>query len=173
MSVANASQHLQTLKASNLVEIKRDGNYIRYRLADDKIYHSWMMLREISLERIAEVEKVVRDFRRQKKSLNAIPIEELLPMIKSQEVLLLDIRPKEEYDSGHLPQALHLPIETLLERLKELPKDKQLVAYCRGPFCVFADEAVEILISKGYKASRLEEGFPDWKLKGLPIEVTL
>lgn len=170
MSVANASQHLQVLKSGNLVEIRREGNFIRYRLASDKVSLIWQLLRELGTERIAEIEKVLKDFRAQKKGLESVTIDELLKKMHKQNVLLIDVRPQEEYESGHIANALSIPIGQLAKRLKDLPKNKEIIAYCRGPYCVFADEAIELLVKKKFKARRLEEGFPDWKLRGLPVE---
>jgi len=170
MSVANASQHLQVLKAANLVEIRRSKNYIHYRLSHEEIYITWQTLRKLGLERVAEVEKLVRDFRGMKNSLEAVTLDELLSRMKSKDVILLDVRPDGEYRNGHIPGAINIPPERLEKRLKELKKNKEYIAYCRGPFCVFADEAVNILSKKGFKARRLADGFPDWALKGLPVD---
>ena len=171
MSVANASQHLQILKASNLVEIKREGNFIRYRLGDKSIYKSWYNLREIGFDRVPEIEKLINDYREKKNVLEAVSIPDLMHRMKAKKIILLDIRPVEEYNAGHLPDALSVPIDKLPAILKKLPKNKQYVAYCRGSFCVFADDAVQLLKKNGFNARRLEEGFPDWKLKGLPIQI--
>jgi rhodanese-related sulfurtransferase/predicted transcriptional regulator len=171
MSIANASQHLQVLKAANLVEIRREKNFIHYRLAHEEIYKSWQNLRELGLERVAEIEKLVKDFREKKNGLEAIKLNELLIRMKSRNVVLLDVRPAKEYKNGHIPRAINIPVEELSVRLKKLPKNKEYIAYCRGPFCVFADEAVGMLTKKGFNAKRLVEGFPDWKLKGLPIQI--
>ncbi|MFC0773021.1 metalloregulator ArsR/SmtB family transcription factor [Terrimonas alba] len=172
MSVANTSQHLQVLKAANLVEIRRGGNFIHYRLSHEEIYKSWQTLRELGLERMAEMEKLIKDFREKRNILEAVKIDELLNRLKSKNIVLLDVRPVGEYNNGHIPDAINIPVEELSAKLKKLAKNKEYIAYCRGPFCVFADEAVTLLIKKGFKAKRLFEGFPDWKLKGLPIEVT-
>ena len=171
MSVANASQHLQVLKSSNLVEVKREGNYIRYRLADETIYKSWYNLREIGFDRVPEIEKLINDYREKKNVLEAVSISDLMQRMKTKKIILLDIRPVEEYNAGHLPDAISVPIEKLPAILKKLPKNKEYVAYCRGSLCVFADDAVQLLKKKGFNARRLEEGFPDWKLKGLPIHI--
>jgi rhodanese-related sulfurtransferase len=169
ISIANASQHLQVLKASNLVEVEREGNYIRYHLANDKIFKTWSIFREVGFERVAEIDKLIRDYRYKKNVLEAITIDELVTRMKSKNTVLLDIRPTEEFNTGHIPGALSIPLETLATMIKTLPKNKVYIAYCRGPLCVFADEAVGILYKRGYKAKRLEEGFPDWKLRGLPV----
>jgi len=171
MSVANASQHLQVLKAANLVEIRREKNFIHYRLAHEGIYKSWQNLRELGMERVAEIEKLINDFRDKKDGLEPINLEELLTRLKSKNIVLLDVRPEREYNMGHIPQAINIPVEELSTKLKKLPKSKEYIAYCRGTFCLFADEAVNILSKKGFKARRLVEGFPDWKAKGLNVEV--
>ncbi|MEP6845029.1 MAG: metalloregulator ArsR/SmtB family transcription factor [Panacibacter sp.] len=171
ISVANASQHLQVLKRSNLVEVQREGNFIRYSLANDNIYKSWYNLREIGFERVAEIEKLVSDYRGRKNVLEALSIDGLVKKMKSKNIVLLDVRPQQEYNTGHIPKAISVPIGQLLSKLKSFSKEKEYIAYCRGPLCVFADDAVSLLTKKGFKAVRLEEGFPDWKLKGLPIEV--
>lgn len=170
MSIANTSQHLQVLKAANLVEIRRAGNYIHYRLAHEEIYKSWQSLRELGLERIAEMEKLIKDFREKRNTLEALKIDELLTRMKSKNVVVLDVRPASEFKNGHIPGAINITVKELSAKLKKLPKNKEYVAYCRGPFCVFADDAVNILVKKGFKAKRLVEGFPDWKMKGLPFE---
>lgn len=169
MPIANASQHLQVLKAANLVEVEREGNYIRYHLANDKIFKTWSALREVGFERITEIDKLMRDYRQKNNTFEAVTIEELVKRMKSKNTVLLDIRPAEEFNSGHIAGAMSVPLETLSTIIKTLPKNKVYIAYCRGPLCVFADDAVSILNKNGYNAKRLEEGFPDWKLKGLPV----
>jgi len=173
MSIANASQHLQVLKASHLVEVVREGNYIRYHLANDEIFQTWSNLRNVGFERVAQIDKLIRDYRVSRESLDAITIRELVTRMKSKKTVLLDIRPMEEFNSGHIPGALPVPLETLTAFIKKLPRNKEYVAYCRGPLCVFADDAVNILTKKGYKIKRLEEGFPDWKIKGLPVHTNI
>ena len=165
MSIANTSQHLQMLKAANLVEIRREGNFIHYKLAHDEIYRSWQMLRELGVNHIAEMEKLVRDFREKRNSLEAIRMDELMTRMKSKNVVVLDVRPATEFKDGHIPGAINIPIEELSTRIKKLQKNKEYVAYCRGPFCVFADDAVQLLTKKGFKAKRMYEGYPDWKIK--------
>ncbi len=172
MSVANASQHLQVLKQSNLVRVKRNGNFILYSLANDSVYKSWRDLREIGMGSLAEVEKIVREFRTKKNSLEPVRIDELIFRMNSSSTILLDVRPRLEYKAGHILNAVNIPIDQLLSRIGELKKSKRYIAYCRGPFCVFADEAVQLLTQKGFKAKRLEEGYPDWKLKFLVEDVS-
>ncbi|CAN5598869.1 metalloregulator ArsR/SmtB family transcription factor [soil metagenome] len=170
MSVANASKHLQVLKSGNLVESKREGNFIIYRLFGEKVSEIWTLLRDFGIQRIAEIDKVVREFKKEKEFLESVTIDELISRMNQQEVILLDVRPEHEYRFGHISNALSIPIDQLAERLKELPRNKEIIAYCRGPFCVYADEAAELLLKNNFKAKRLKEGFPDWKLKGLPVE---
>jgi rhodanese-related sulfurtransferase/predicted transcriptional regulator len=172
MAIANASQHLQVLKAANLVEVRRDGNFIYYRLAHEEIYKSWQTMRQLGLERIAEMQKIIKEFREKRNMLEEVKIDDLLTRMKSRNIVLLDVRPTSEYATGHIPDAINIPVEELTHQLKNLSKNKEYVAYCRGPFCVFADDAVNFLIKKGFRAKRLAEGFPDWKLKGLPVKVT-
>ncbi|UYZ61251.1 metalloregulator ArsR/SmtB family transcription factor [Hymenobacter latericus] len=171
LSVANASQHLQVLKGVQLVSAQRDGHYLRYRLANPDVYAAWQLLRTYGLTRQASIARVVQDFRRQRDVLQTVTIDELLGKLAEEGVVLLDVRPRQEYNQGHLPQALSTPLEELLSRLQELPRTSPVVAYCRGPFCVFADEAVQLLTARGYVAQRLEEGFPDWKHRNLPYEL--
>jgi len=170
MAVANASQHLQVLRGAHLVDVRREGNFIYYRLAHEEIYKSWQTMRQLGLERIAEMEKIIKEFREKSNVLEVVRIDELLTRMKSRNITLLDVRPTSEYNAGHIPGAINIPVEALTHQLKKLSKNKEYVAYCRGPFCVFADEAVGILTKKGFRARRLVEGFPDWKLKGLPVE---
>lgn len=170
-SVANASQHLQNLKNAKLVQISRNGNFINYSLASGSVYNTWVSLRELGITFNAEVEKVISDFRNgQSEDMRAIDAETLAAMLENDEVVLLDVRPEEEYNRGHIHKALSTPIDKLGNSLKKFPKRKMLVAYCRGPFCVYADEAVAMLTEKGYNAVRLDEGFPEWALKGYPVE---
>lgn len=173
MSVANASQHLQVLKNGSLVEIKRQGNFIYYRLASEQVSEIWKNLRDFGTDRLSEIEQVVKAFRAGKEIFESLSIEGLLKKMELENVTLLDVRPQDEYHSGHIADSVCIPINELAGRLHELPKTQLIVAYCRGPFCVFADEATQLLRQNGFQSSRLEEGFPDWKLKGLPIGATL
>jgi rhodanese-related sulfurtransferase len=170
MSIANTSQHLQVLKAANLVEIRREGNFIHYKLTHEEIYRSWQTLRQLGLNHIAEMEKLLKDFREKRNSLEVLGMDELITRMKLKNVVVLDVRPTTEFNNGHIPGAINIPIEDLSKQVKKLAKNKEYVAYCRGPFCVFADEAVSILTKKGFNARRLTEGFPDWKMRGLRVE---
>ena len=170
LSTANASQHLQVLKTAQLVDVARKGNFIYYRLADKNVFKAWKALRDLGVERIAAVEKIVKEFKQGKFKVESVTVDELIDKIDSGRVTLLDVRPEGEYRRGHIVKALSIPFDQLSRRLKELPRRKEIVAYCRGPFCVFADEAVAMLSKAGYKAKRLEAGFPDWAVLGLPVE---
>ena len=173
LPIANASQHLQVLKVAQLVDVNRKGNFIHYKLSNINVFKTWKVLRELGVERIAAVEKIVKDFRQSKSTLESVTINQLVEKIESGKVTIVDVRPEMEYNRGHIANAISIPVDELKKRLNELPKRAEIVAYCRGPFCVYADEAVAILTKAGYKATRLEEGFPDWKLQDLPIEVSM
>ena len=173
LPIANASQHLQVLKQAQLVEVNRQGNFIFYRLSNDNVFKAWKALRDLGVERISTIETVVKEFKKSKFDFESVTIDDLIEKIDSGKVTILDVRPESEYRQGHIANALSIPIGELLTRLKELPKRTEIVAYCRGPFCVYADEAVAMLAQAGYKAKRLAEGFPDWKVKELPIEVSM
>ncbi|MEX2262711.1 MAG: metalloregulator ArsR/SmtB family transcription factor [Bryobacteraceae bacterium] len=170
LSVANASQHLQVLRSARLVEMRKDGLYARYRLTNDRVLKLWLAFRDFGEMENAEIQRVVRNFLSDRESLEAITVEQLRSRLELGDVVLLDVRPETEYASGHIRGALSVPIADLARRLKSLPKKKAIVAYCRGPYCVFADEAVRLLRAHGYKAQRLEQGFPEWKMLGLPTE---
>jgi rhodanese-related sulfurtransferase len=158
------------LKTAQLVDIARSGNFIYYRLANTNVFKAWKALRELGVERIAAIAKLVKDFRQSKFKFESVTIEELITRIKTGKVTILDVRPEAEFQKGHIANSISIPFDQLSERLKELPKRNEIIAYCRGPFCVFADEAVAVLTKAGYKAKRLEEGFPDWAVLGLPVE---
>lgn len=169
MSIANASQHLQVLRAAQLIEVRRNGVYQYYRLADESVFTLWQAMRLVGESRIAEVERIVQTYLHDRSLLQPIRAEDLIQRLMEGNILLLDVRPIEEYASGHLPGALSIPIAELQTRLVELPQEKEIVAYCRGPYCVFADEAVSLLRAHGYRAQRLEQGLPDWRALGLPV----
>jgi rhodanese-related sulfurtransferase len=169
-SVANISQHLQVLRQAQLVESRREGNYIRYRLADENVLHLWLALRDLGQARLAEIGRLVGTYLQDRNALEAITCEELRRRIKTGGAVVLDVRPAEEYAAGHIAGARSIPVGELRKRIKEVPKKRLIVAYCRGPYCVFADQAVEILRGAGYEALRLDEGFPDWQTQGMPVE---
>jgi rhodanese-related sulfurtransferase len=170
MSVANTSRHLQELRSARLVEVRREGHYGYYRLADEGVYGVWKAVRELGEARLAEIDRLVGTYLTDRASLEAVCAEELLAKTREEGVMVLDVRPEEEYRAGHIPGARSVPIERLEAYLEEIPTDREVVAYCRGPYCVFSDEAVALLRSRGYRARRLEEGLPDWRAAGLPVE---
>ena len=170
MSVANTSQHLKALREAQLVEVRREGLYARYRLANEHVFALWQALRELGSARLAEIRHIVETYLTDRGSLHGITCDELQRRLADRSVVLLDVRPEGEYQAGHVPGARSIPLAELKAQMKTLPKRKEIVAYCRGPYCVFADEAVALLRAHGRKATRLETGFPDWKAQGLPVE---
>jgi rhodanese-related sulfurtransferase len=172
MSVANTSLHLKALRQSQLVDVRRQGLYGYYRLASDGVFSLWQSLRELGDAQLADIQRIVATYLQNRRSLAPIGSEELVRRLKERSVIVLDVRPEEEYRAGHIAGARSIPVSELQARLRGIPKRKEIVAYCRGPYCVFADEAVEFLRSNGRKAVRLESGFPDWKARGLPVSAT-
>jgi rhodanese-related sulfurtransferase/DNA-binding HxlR family transcriptional regulator len=161
-SSANTSQHLQALHAAGLVSRAREGTSVRYALAGEEALEVWLALRDASVARLAEVERAARDCLGE--DVETIGREELVERLRSGDVVLVDVRPAEEYEAGHIDGARSIPIDELEQRLAELPDGREVVAYCRGPFCAYAHEAVRTLESAGRRASRLEEGWPEWQL---------
>jgi rhodanese-related sulfurtransferase len=170
LSIANASQHLQVLRAARLVEAEKEGLYVRYRIAGDDVVRVLVALRGLAESRIAEVGQVARAYFEERGAPEAIDAEELLRRLESGEVTVLDVRPVEEYRAGHVPGALSIPVAELKARLKEVPKGRDVVAYCRGPCCVMAVEAVELLRKKGFKAQHMTQGVADFRARGLCVE---
>src|ERR687898_218629 len=170
MSVASASQHLQVLKGARMVEVRREGLYAHYRLADESVFRTWQAVRALGESRLAEVDRGVETYLMDRNALEAVGATTLMERLTDGSVVVLDVRPEEEYRAGHVPGALSVPVESLEAALQVLPKDKEIVAYCRGPYCVFSDEAVSVLTARGYQASRLTEGFPEWRAAGYPVE---
>jgi rhodanese-related sulfurtransferase len=170
ISVANASQHLQILRAARLVDAEKKGLYVEYRLADDEVCRFFLALRGLAEARLAEIDHVTRDYFEARGAMEAVESEELLRRVRNGEVTVLDVRPSEEFVAGHIPGALSIPLGELRARLKELPKGREVVAYCRGPYCVMAVEAVELLRAKGFNAHRMEHGVVDWRARGWRVE---
>jgi len=170
LSVANASQHLQALRRASLVEVRRDGPYAYYRLANDRVFRLWQAIRDLGEERLAEVDRLVATFFGNRGGLEPIDAATLLLRIKRDDVVVIDVRPVKEYQAGHIPGARSIPVEDLERRLNELPSGREVIAYCRGAYCVFSDEAVALLRAKGFRANRLAIGLPDWRSSGLPVE---
>ena len=169
MSVANTSQHLQRLKRAGLVRGAREGSYVRYRLADPAVARLWLELRAVAGQQLAEVQRALDAYRQRRHEFEAISAAELHDRLEKGEVILIDVRPYVEYQAAHLPGALSLPLDELESRLSELPLEKAVVAYCRGPYCVYADDALELLAGQGWDVFRLEEGVLEWQQAGLPL----
>jgi rhodanese-related sulfurtransferase len=170
LSIANASQHLQHLRRAGLVVSRRSGQQILYSLTSDLVVDLLATIRRIGLNNLAEVGKIVSDHFESQDSLEAITREELLVRIRNGQAMVIDVRPASEYLSGHVKNSTNIPVAELDRELKNLPKDQTIVAYCRGPYCALAYQAVKKLRINGYDARRLEDGFPEWRVAGLPVE---
>jgi len=170
VTVANASQHLQALRRAGLVVSRKDGQRVYYRVAGDDVVRLYDGLRGVAESRLAEVRQLVTEFLGDRQALEPVPAEELLARAKKGLVTVLDVRPPEEYAAGHVRGAVNVPMDKLEGYLGKLPKKLEIVAYCRGPYCLMSFEAVAMLRKRGWKARRLEEGFPEWKAAGLPVE---
>ena len=169
LSLANTSQHLQALRQAALVESRKEGLFVFYRLAGAEVFELSRVLRTVAEGRLAEFERLVRDHFGDRADAEAVPIAELLKRARSKKVVILDTRPASEYVAGHIPGAISVPVADLKRRLQKLTKGKEYVAYCRGPYCVYADRAVELLRAHGRRAQRLLDGFPEWRAAGLPV----
>ncbi len=166
MSVANTSQHLQRLKQERLVRAQREGVYIRYHLADPAVARLWHELRTVAEQQVAEVAVARAAYRPRQHEFQTITVGELEERLRHGDVILLDVRPLVEYQAGHLHEAISMPLDDVERRLNELPLDKTIVAYCRGPYCVYADDALALLADRGWKVARLEEGVVEWQQAG-------
>lgn len=171
LSLANASAHLQVLRRARLVEAEKRGLSVVYRLAAPEVFQLWRTLRDVGSERMAEVDRLVASYLTDRDALEAVDIDELLRLMNDEAVTVIDVRPAVEYEQGHIPTARSVPVEKLKWRLAGLPRDLEVVAYCRGPYCVYSDEAVKMLLQDGFKARRLSEGFPEWRAAGYPVEI--
>jgi rhodanese-related sulfurtransferase/DNA-binding transcriptional ArsR family regulator len=169
LSIANASQHLQHLRRAGLVASRRDGKFVYCRLADDAVLDLLAGLRRIAERNIAEVQRVIRSYFDKRDSLEAVSREELVERSRAGTVTILDVRPEDEFALGHLPSALNIPLRELEARLGEIDPKQEIVAYCRGPYCVLSYEAVAALRAHGFKVRRLEDGLPEWRAAGLPV----
>jgi rhodanese-related sulfurtransferase len=167
-SNANASQHLQALHAAGMVTRAREGTSVRYALAGDEGLRLWLALRDASISQLAEVERAAREYLGD--DVDAVGRDELIARLTKGDVVLVDVRPAEEFEAGHIKGARSIPLEELEDRLAELPPDREIVAYCRGPYCAYAHDAVRRLQAAGRPARRLEEGWPEWRLAGQPTE---
>jgi len=172
LSVPNASQHLRVLRAARLVDSRRNGPYIYYGLADSAVWRLWVALRDLGQLRLTEITELVRSIYHDEGSIDLMNRQTLWRMAQDGEVTILDVRPVAEFESGHIPGATSIPLEELERRLSQIPRDQPVVAYCRGPYCVLAVQAVELLRRHGFSARRLKDGFPEWREDGLPVEAT-
>jgi rhodanese-related sulfurtransferase/DNA-binding transcriptional ArsR family regulator len=172
LSTANASQHLGALREAHLVTTRKKGLYVYYRLSDPTIYQLLQVIREIAEHQLAEVDRIVDTYLHNREALEPITSQELAARLTEPDLIILDVRPTEEYQRGHITGATSIPVDELAQRINELSSQHEIVAYCRGSYCVFADEAIEILQAQGYRVRRLEKGYPDWQLAGLPTETS-
>jgi ArsR family transcriptional regulator len=172
LTIANTSQHLQQLRRFGLVEARRDGKRVIYKLADPEVVALLSALSRVTQRNVGAVEKVLNSYFRERDNLEPVSRKELLRRIRDGLVTVIDTRPREEFAAGHVPGAINLPLSELKRRLRELPADQEIVAYCRGRYCVLSYEAVALLRKRGFKASRLEDGYPEWKAAGLPVEAS-
>jgi rhodanese-related sulfurtransferase/DNA-binding transcriptional ArsR family regulator len=172
IAVKNTSAHLRVLRQARLVETRREGTHVHYRLADEGVLHLLRALKALAHSRLAEVEQVASLYLTRRDSLEPVSLAELRKLIRGGAVTVLDVRPRSEYDAGHIPGALSIPVAELERRLAEVPKEHEVIAYCRGPYCVYSVEAVGILREHGYRARRADEGLPDWQAEGFPVRRT-
>ena len=170
LDVKSASAHLKELKAARLVVARKEGKYVHYRLADETVGRFWVALRTLAEGRLLELQEVVTEFLADPRQLASLDRKTILGRARQGDVIVLDVRPADEFEAGHLPYARSIPVSELKKRLSELPRDKDIVAYCRGPFCLMASDAVALLRQKGFRAGRLEDGVAEWRSAGLPIE---
>jgi rhodanese-related sulfurtransferase/biotin operon repressor len=170
LSVANCSKHLQALRQAGLVTARKQGLRVYYAIAGDDVVALYAALQQVAGSRVAEVERLVREWLAHRDRLEPVPADELLERAKKGLVTVLDVRPPEEYAAGHLPGAINVPLDQLESRLGKLSRKREIVAYCRGPYCLLSFEAVAKLRKRGLRARRLENGFPEWRAAGLPIE---
>jgi rhodanese-related sulfurtransferase len=169
-TVATTSHHLQVLRRARLVEAAKSGLYVTYRLADPQVETFLLELRHLAESRLAEIQQITRTFLESRSALEPVDNEELIRRVRSGNVTLIDVRPREEYDAAHIPGAISVPLADLPQRLKELQKRREVVAYCRGPYCVMALDAVDLLRRRGFRASRLEHGVSEWRARGWRVE---
>jgi rhodanese-related sulfurtransferase/DNA-binding HxlR family transcriptional regulator len=170
-SIANTSHHLQQLAKAGLVRSRREGTRIHYRLASDRVVDLWAAVREVAEHHLADVHVLARDYLGERDEIEQLSPAELEQRLARGQVVVLDVRPEREYEAGHIPGAVSAPLAKLESVAASLPKRKEIVAYCRGPYCIYADDAVRLLHSRGLKARRLDVGFPEWQRAGLPVEI--
>jgi rhodanese-related sulfurtransferase/DNA-binding transcriptional ArsR family regulator len=170
-SVANTSQHLQVLARAGLVRSRREGTRVIYRLASDRVAELWAAVRDVAIGHVAEVSVLADEYLGSRDGVEQLSAEELAARLERGDVVVLDVRPEPEFRAGHIAGSRSAPLPTLDELARELPKRREVVAYCRGPYCVYADDAVRLLRSRGLKARRLDVGYPEWQRAGLPVEI--
>ena len=170
-SVANTSHHLRALAQAGLVTTRRDGTRIYYALSSEQVAELWSAIRDVAAEHVAGLDRLASAYMGDRRGIDVVDRAELAARLKRREVLVLDVRPESEYAAGHITGARSVPITELRRHLRALPKNAEVVAYCRGPYCVYADDAVRELNRRGFQASRLIDGFPEWKRAGLPVAV--
>lgn len=169
-SVANTSHHLHRLADAGLLASRRDGTRVFYRLATDRVGDLWAVLREVAVEHVAEIEVLAASYLGERDDIEQVTAAELAARLEQGRVVVLDVRPSEEFAAGHIRGARSVPIDALVDRAGSLPRSREIVAYCRGPYCVYADDAVRILRERGFRARRLDAGFPEWRRASLPVE---
>jgi len=169
LTVANTSRHLHVLRAGGLIEGRKNGLFVVYQIAEPAVCEFFRDMRLLAEKRLADIEQITRRFLDEHDSLEAVDHEELIERVRGRNVTVIDVRPAEEFRAGHIPGAVSIPLTELTSRLAELPRNEEIVAYCRGPYCVLAIQAVEVLHSKGYRALRLEDGVPDWRARGFEV----
>jgi rhodanese-related sulfurtransferase len=172
-SLANTSAHLKVLRQARLVEADKRGLFMVYRLAAPEVFLLWRAVRDLGAVRLAEIDRLVETYLSDRVTLSAVHIAELRRLLADGTVTLIDVRPAHEYRQGHIPSARSMPVAELERRIAELPRNREVVAYCRGPYCVYADEAAQLLREHGFRVRRLEEGFPEWRAAGLPVEAAV
>jgi rhodanese-related sulfurtransferase/DNA-binding transcriptional ArsR family regulator len=173
LPIANVSQHLQTLRRAGLVLAERDGKYVNYRLADETVLSLFASVRTVAERHLAEVDRIVRGYFEARDDMEPVTREQLALRMRDGLVTVIDVRPPDEFALGHLPSAINVPLSELEARLREIDADREVVAYCRGPWCVLSFEAVAVLRKRGFAARRLEDGLPEWKAAGMPTEAAV
>jgi rhodanese-related sulfurtransferase/DNA-binding MarR family transcriptional regulator len=173
MTIANTSRHLQILKNARLVESRRDGVRIFYKLADEDVFNCWKSLQSLAEKRLSEVKEITHSYLKDRECLDSISLGELWERIQKKDIIVLDVRPAEEFKKAHISGSISIPLQELKARLHEIPRDKEIVAYCRGSYCVLSPEAIILLNKAGYHAIRLDDGLPEWQNAGFPVESEL
>lgn len=170
--IKNTSAHLRVLRQARLVDTRRDGTYVNYRLADDDVLRLLRTVETLGHQRLADVQQVVQQFVDRRDQLAPVTLKELRRLVREGEVTVVDVRPAEEFAAGHIPGAISIPMADLKRRVRDIPREREVIAYCRGRYCVYSLDAVTLLRRNGYRARRAEEGLPDWRIAGLPVEGT-